>query len=51
MIEKLMEYETAGDPMTGLKWTRKTTQKLTNELKALGTGFAMKAYPLELTLE
>jgi hypothetical protein len=36
MIEKLMEYETAGDPMTGLKWTRKTTQKLTNELKALG---------------
>ena len=31
-----MEYETAGDPMTGLKWTRKTTQKVTNELKALG---------------
>jgi len=24
-IEQLMEYETAGDPMTGLKWTRKTT--------------------------
>ncbi|MCK4487413.1 MAG: ISAzo13 family transposase [Desulfobacterales bacterium] len=36
MIERLMEYETAGDPMTGLKWTRKTTQKLTNELNALG---------------
>lgn len=36
MIEKLMEYETAGDPMTGLKWTRKTTQKVTYELKALG---------------
>jgi len=31
-----MEYETAGDPMTGLKWTRKTTHKLTNELKSLG---------------
>ena len=31
-----MEYETAGDPITGLKWTRKTTQKVTNELKALG---------------
>ncbi|MBW2163489.1 MAG: ISAzo13 family transposase, partial [Deltaproteobacteria bacterium] len=31
-----MEYETAGDPMTGLKWTRKTTQKVTHELKALG---------------
>jgi hypothetical protein len=31
-----MEYETAGDPITGLKWTRKTTEKVTNELKALG---------------
>jgi hypothetical protein len=36
MIERLMEYETAGDPVTGLKWTRKTTQKLADELKALG---------------
>lgn len=36
MIEELMKYETAGDPMSGLKWTRKTTQKLTNELKTLG---------------
>ena len=36
MIETLMEYETAGDPMSSLKWTRKTTQKLANELKALG---------------
>jgi hypothetical protein len=36
MIETLMEYETAGDPMTGLKWTRKTTQRLTAELKTLG---------------
>jgi uncharacterized protein (DUF736 family) len=31
-----MEYETAGDPITGLKWTRKTTEKVTNELKVLG---------------
>jgi hypothetical protein len=22
-----MEYETAGDPISGLKWTRKTTGK------------------------
>lgn len=36
MIEELMKHETAGDPITGLKWTRKTTQKLANELKALG---------------
>lgn len=36
MIETLMEQETAGDPMTGLKWTRKTTQKLTDELRASG---------------
>lgn len=31
-----MEYETAGDPMNGLKWTRKTTQRLADELKILG---------------
>ena len=31
-----MEFETAGDPMTGLKWTRKTTEKIADELKKLG---------------
>jgi Rhodopirellula transposase DDE domain len=24
----LVEHDTAGDPMTGLKWTRKTTEKI-----------------------
>lgn len=31
-----MEYETAGDPMTGLKWTRKATRKIAGELKREG---------------
>lgn len=31
-----MEYETAGDPISGLKWTRKTTQKIAGELQLLG---------------
>jgi hypothetical protein len=31
-----MEHETAGDPMTGLKWTRRTTEKIANELAHLG---------------
>jgi hypothetical protein len=31
-IEKLMEYETAGDPMSDLKWTRKTLQKISEQL-------------------
>lgn len=35
-IEALMEYETAGDPITGLKWTRKTTEKIANELESFG---------------
>jgi hypothetical protein len=35
-IEKLMEAETAGDPLTGLKWTRRTTAKIAVELKAIG---------------
>ncbi len=30
-----MEYETAGDPMSDLKWTRKTTQKIADELASV----------------
>jgi hypothetical protein len=28
MIEMLLEHDTAGDPMTGLKWSRRTTNKI-----------------------
>ncbi len=38
MIEKiaeLLEHETAGDPMSDLRWTRKTTKKIAKELKRL----------------
>ena len=35
-IEILLEHETAGDPVSGLKWTRKTTQKIADELKRFG---------------
>lgn len=31
-IAELMKHETAGDPMTGLKWTHKTTAKIAAEL-------------------
>jgi hypothetical protein len=31
-----MKYETAGDPMTGLCWTRKTTEKISEELDRVG---------------
>ncbi len=30
-----MKYETAGDPISGLRWTRKTTTKIADELSAL----------------
>lgn len=30
-----MKYETAGDPVSGLRWTRKTTEKIAGELSAL----------------
>jgi hypothetical protein len=35
-IETLMQHDTAGDPMGGLKWTRKTTAKIAAELALLG---------------
>jgi hypothetical protein len=30
-----MKHEVAGDPCTGLKWTRRTTQKIAKELRTL----------------
>lgn len=32
----MLKHETAGDPMTGLKWTRKTTEKIAEELATHG---------------
>ncbi|MBK5290504.1 MAG: ISAzo13 family transposase [Acidobacteriia bacterium] len=32
----MMERETAGDPISGLKWTRKTTVKIARQLSRLG---------------
>jgi hypothetical protein len=31
-----MKYKTACDPMTGLKWTRKATRKIADELQREG---------------
>ena len=31
-----MVHDTAGDPVSGLKWTRRTTAKLAGELRRLG---------------
>jgi hypothetical protein len=35
-IQRLMVHDTAGDPMTDLKWTRKTTEKISCQLKKIG---------------
>lgn len=35
-IERLLEHDTAGDPMGGLRWTRKTTAKVSGELSSAG---------------
>jgi hypothetical protein len=34
-IEGLMKHDVAGDPLTGARWTRRTTEKISNELCAL----------------
>jgi hypothetical protein len=31
-----MEHDTAGDPMTGIRWTRRTTEKIAEELGKIG---------------
>jgi hypothetical protein len=35
-ISELMEHDTAGDPVTGIKWTRRTIEKIRAELRAGG---------------
>jgi hypothetical protein len=35
-LEKIMDKNTAGDPMSLLKWTNKSTYKISEELKELG---------------
>ncbi|MHC4106184.1 MAG: ISAzo13 family transposase [Planctomycetota bacterium] len=34
-IAAIMEHETAGDPVSGCKWTRKTTAKIAQQLKRI----------------
>src|SRR3984957_5824341 len=34
-IEIILEHDTAGDPITGLKWTRKTTEKIAEILQQI----------------
>ena len=36
MLKDLLRDETAGDPIKGLKWTRKTSRKISRELKRQG---------------
>lgn len=31
-----MEHDTAGDPITGIKWSRRTTRKIAEQLATLG---------------
>ena len=35
-LEKILQDATAGDPITGLKWTRKTSRNLAEELRQKG---------------
>lgn len=35
-IAKLLDEDTAGEPTGGLKWTRRTTDKIADELRSLG---------------
>ena len=37
-IAQIMKFETAGDPVSGCKWTRKTTGKIARQLKRMGIG-------------
>ena len=44
-----MQHETAGDPMSGLKWTRRTTETIATELQSLGIGVSSRTVARLLT--
>ena len=41
-IGQIMKYDTAGDPVSGCKWTRKTTGKIALQLKRMGIHVSAK---------
>jgi hypothetical protein len=41
-IAELLEHETAGDPIRGLKWTRKTTRSIARQLRRLEINISPK---------
>ena len=34
-IEELLTHDVAGDPITGVRWTRRTTEKISEQLRVL----------------
>ncbi len=42
LIEYLLEYDTAGDPITGVKWSRRTTAKVALALADFGISVSAK---------
>ena len=34
-IEAALQHDVAGDPITGIRWTRRTTEKIATELATL----------------
>ena len=50
-IAELLKHETAGDPMTGLKWTHKTTGRIAAELQGVGINVSARTVARLLTLE
>jgi hypothetical protein len=42
-LQDIMKYETAGDPKTGLKWTRKATRKIARALQQEGIMVSAKS--------
>jgi hypothetical protein len=40
-----MVHETAGDPISGLKWAHKTTERIATELHSLGIAVSARAVP------
>src|SRR5467141_4161658 len=45
VLHCLLEHDTAGDPMTGLRWSRRTTTTIAEELAKLGIDVSTSSSP------
>ena len=46
-IESALQHDVAGDPITGIRWTRRTTEKIATELATLDIQVSLQPHQVQ----